>query len=584
MFKFLMATMLCLPALASANVLGSFQTFSPTSDQFYFETVNSSKTLQPGWINLGFYGTHAKNSLLVYSTVNGESTKLNYKDSMQTYDLIVGFGLQKNLHGFIQVPGILSQAPDAGQNPSVSLPSGISTLRPGVKWDISQKRTGGWALVGSIDFPMMKDDPYVGTSPKPILNVEGVYDIRTERDAMAFNVGYRKRTAGGLSSTAAMWPLKDQLTASVGYTRKVSNSLWWVTEALSSYPINKDPYDKASDISSMELLGSIRYEPELNLIAHLGGTLEAIPGGMAPSYRLFGGLNYYFGMDNKSRNSRRGFVVNPGKLRMRPSQTYQFSTKGNIGRVKYEVLSGAGDIDPDSGLYKSPPQPGAARIRATDEDGNYSDATIFIRDVKQMRVEPQSTVLFEGELETFSTDGGAPPYTYSLSDGFGKIDNETGDYTAPSHSGEVYVISTDSTGRTAQAKVRVKGAPRPSAVLTLKDLQFGFNSDKLTAAGREKLEKSINDLRNMQIRALIVEGHSDNVGDDAYNLKLSGERAETVKAILVESIGLDPEQIRAVGFGKEKPVSPNDTEEGRQNNRRVELKIYKDKTLQELER
>lgn len=273
----------------------------------------------------------------------------------------------------------------------------------------------------------------------------------------------------------------------------------------------------------------------------------------------------------------------PSKLRMRPNQNYQFSTKGNIGRVKYEILSGAGDIDPESGVYKAPPLAGAARVRATDEEGNYADASVFIRDIKQMRVEPQSVVLLEGELETFSTEGGAPPYSYSLSEDFGKIDTETGDYTAPARSGEVYLVSTDATGRKAQAKIRVKASPTPSMVLTLKDLQFGFNSDQLTSAGRAKLDNNINALRNTQIRALIVEGHTDNIGDDSYNQKLSLSRAETVKTILVETLGLDPEQIRAIGFGKERPIALNETEEGRQSNRRVELKIFKDKTLQELE-
>ena len=52
MRKLLLSIVLCLPLLSNANVLGSFQTFSPTADQFYFETVNSSKTLQPGWVIL----------------------------------------------------------------------------------------------------------------------------------------------------------------------------------------------------------------------------------------------------------------------------------------------------------------------------------------------------------------------------------------------------------------------------------------------------------------------------------------------------------------------------------------------------
>lgn len=578
----LLSLALGFPLFATANVLGNFQTFSPNSDQQYFETVNSSKTLPPGWFNLGLYGNFAKNSLLVYSDINDQSTKLNYQDSMLSYDVIAAFGIQKNLHAFIQIPGVFDQSSDTGQSQTVKISRGFNSFRPGAKWDISQKKGGGWALVGSLDYPSTKDDPFSGVNPGPIFNVEGVYDIRTERDAFAVNFGYRKRNPGSTSATASMYPLKDQMTGSVGYTKKISDSMWWVTEGFMSYPIVKTPYKNAADISSIEALGALRYEPENNLFAHLGATVEVIPGGIAPVYRMFAGLNYYFGADSKLKSARRGFVISPNKLRMRPDQAYQFSTRGNSGRVKYELLSGAGDIDPESGTYKAPHLPGAARIRATDEDGNFADASIFIRDVKQIRIEPQSTVLLEGDTETFSTDGGVPPYVYSLSEDFGKIDSETGDYSAPSRTGEVYVISTDANGRKAQAKIRVKSVPRPSMALTLKDLQFNSGSDQLTAAGRAKLEKNANALRNMEIRSIIVEGHTDNVGADDLNLALSTKRAETVKTILIETLGLDAEQIKAIGYGEEKPIASNDTEDGRAQNRRVELKIFKDKTLQEL--
>lgn len=580
---FIFGLVLVFPTLSTANVLGNFQTFAPNADQFYFETVNSSKILEPGWFNLGLYGNYAKNSLLVYGDFPNQNQKLKYQDSMLSYDFSVAFGIQKNLQVFLQVPGVFNQSSDAGQTPIISLKSGFNTFRPGFKWDISQKKTGGFALVGSLDYPNTKNDPYSGVNPSVIFNVEGVYDIRTERDAFAINVGYRKRNPGATPTDAAMYPLKDQLTSSVGYTKKMSESLWWVTEGFMSYPLIKDPYNNAGDISSIEALGALRYEPETNLIAHLGGTLEVIPGGLAPTYRMVAGLNYYFGLDAKARKARRGFVVTPSRLRMRPEQTYQFSTRGNSGQVKYALLSGGGDIDPETGVYKAPHQPGSARVRVTDEDGNFADATIFIRDVKQVRVAPESTVLLENETEVFSTTGGAPPYVYSLSEDFGKIDSETGDYTAPSKTGEVYLISTDANGRKAQAKIRVKSTPRASMVLTLSDLQFAFNSDQLTANGRDKLDKNLEALRDTQIRSMIVEGHSDNVGADDYNQKLSAKRAETVKGILVDTLGLDPEQIKTIGYGKERPLKPNDTEAGRQANRRVELKIYKDKTLKELE-
>jgi outer membrane protein OmpA-like peptidoglycan-associated protein len=70
---------------------------------------------------------------------------------------------------------------------------------------------------------------------------------------------------------------------------------------------------------------------------------------------------------------------------------------------------------------------------------------------------------------------------------------------------------------------------------------------------------------------LSIEGHTDAVGEDAMNQTLSEERAAAVKSFLVETYGIDASRLRTAGFGESKPASTNDTAEGRQENRRVEL-------------
>jgi outer membrane protein OmpA-like peptidoglycan-associated protein len=69
-----------------------------------------------------------------------------------------------------------------------------------------------------------------------------------------------------------------------------------------------------------------------------------------------------------------------------------------------------------------------------------------------------------------------------------------------------------------------------------------------------------------------VEGHTDAIGSDEYNQKLSEERAGTVREYLVQQ-GVPDATVTAVGFGKAKPVASNDTAAGRQQNRRVELVV-----------
>jgi outer membrane protein OmpA-like peptidoglycan-associated protein len=72
-----------------------------------------------------------------------------------------------------------------------------------------------------------------------------------------------------------------------------------------------------------------------------------------------------------------------------------------------------------------------------------------------------------------------------------------------------------------------------------------------------------------------VEGHTDSVGTDEYNMKLSENRANAVRAFLVGE-GIDPSGITAKGFGKTLPVADNSTAAGRQQNRRVEMVVSGD--------
>jgi outer membrane protein OmpA-like peptidoglycan-associated protein len=74
---------------------------------------------------------------------------------------------------------------------------------------------------------------------------------------------------------------------------------------------------------------------------------------------------------------------------------------------------------------------------------------------------------------------------------------------------------------------------------------------------------------------LEVDGYTDSVGTDSYNMKLSEQRAGEVRGYLTGQ-GIAPENVAALGFGKENPVASNDTAAGRQKNRRVELVVSGD--------
>lgn len=101
---------------------------------------------------------------------------------------------------------------------------------------------------------------------------------------------------------------------------------------------------------------------------------------------------------------------------------------------------------------------------------------------------------------------------------------------------------------------------------------FESNGVELSSDGRALLDSAIAILNANPSAVLIVEGHTDDQGDEAENKVLSQRRAEAVVAYLVAG-GIDPARLTAVGYGEENPIADNSTEEGRAQNRRIEFVI-----------
>jgi outer membrane protein OmpA-like peptidoglycan-associated protein len=104
-------------------------------------------------------------------------------------------------------------------------------------------------------------------------------------------------------------------------------------------------------------------------------------------------------------------------------------------------------------------------------------------------------------------------------------------------------------------------------------LLFDFDSDVLRSQAAENLRNLAQSLDKFPNTDLVIVGHTDAKGDDAYNQRLSERRAEAARAYLVGQ-GVSAARIRTSGRGEAEPVAANDTEEGRAKNRRVEIAIF----------
>ena len=120
-------------------------------------------------------------------------------------------------------------------------------------------------------------------------------------------------------------------------------------------------------------------------------------------------------------------------------------------------------------------------------------------------------------------------------------------------------------------------APAATKVTYAADAFFDFDKHVLKTEGKAKLDDLVGKLKGISLEVIIAVGHTDAIGTDAYNQKLSVARSEAVKAYLV-SKGVEKNRIYTEGKGETSPVADNKTNEGRAKNRRVEVEVIGTRT------
>ena len=117
--------------------------------------------------------------------------------------------------------------------------------------------------------------------------------------------------------------------------------------------------------------------------------------------------------------------------------------------------------------------------------------------------------------------------------------------------------------------------PEPAAepVRVELDVKFDFDRAEVKQDSMDDIRDLADFMKQYGQTTTVVEGHTDSVGTDAYNQRLSERRANAVRDVLVNQYGLDGSRVDSVGYGESRPVADNSTEEGRAINRRVEAEV-----------
>ena len=108
----------------------------------------------------------------------------------------------------------------------------------------------------------------------------------------------------------------------------------------------------------------------------------------------------------------------------------------------------------------------------------------------------------------------------------------------------------------------------------MKNIQFDLGSANLTRTGKQELDKLSAFMNQNGKVEILLSGHTSTDGTNSFNKALSVNRVKSCKLYLMAT-GIDEGRIQVIGYGSDKPIAPNDTEQNRSKNRRVEMKITK---------
>jgi OOP family OmpA-OmpF porin len=142
-----------------------------------------------------------------------------------------------------------------------------------------------------------------------------------------------------------------------------------------------------------------------------------------------------------------------------------------------------------------------------------------------------------------------------------------------------------------QAETRAGGLPElvvdknisdcpkcPTTVTIVLNVEFDTNKAVVKDKYHNEIKKVADFMKTYPNTTAVIEGHTDNVHTAQYNQQLSEDRANSVRQYLIKNFGIKESRLTAVGYGLTKPIASNNTEEGRQKNRRVQAVIKTIKT------
>ena len=536
-------------SISFANVIGTeYQNFNPSISGTDFTTVHSSEPVKECMCNLGIFFNYAKNTLTYsdrYYQTNTDLLGVRANDFLLGADLFATFGLSKNWDIGIALPFLVTGKNDDPYGVSYFEQFGLTEIRPMTKYRFLGDDSHGLAVVASANFNSIQNNPFVGDGAGPTFNLELAADATVWGELkLAGNVGIRKRSPGkqltdrSTGLLVPFVPFSDSMIYSFAVARKFESlNSDLLAELKGSQPGGSGTDSVKTAQQAMELGIGLRHQWSKETVVHVGGGSKLNDAQSTPDVRAYIGMNYQMGPVFCDVPVKPVAPVTPAPKAM--------------------------EIEVPVAIVKDHP----------------------VGESEKTDLKMPVTAVNPADFAAYRWKIGATPDTDCMNEaGYGKETPGTMPIVAaigPIPDGGITLCAV------AKNKAGIwQPFTEPTIINWTKkrgyelfrlnvSVLFDFDEDTLQKRSYSELEKINNHLKSKPFTALIVEGHTDNIGTDAYNMDLSKRRANRVMTHLIKTHGVDKKKVKTDYKGEKYPVDTNDTKEGRDNNRRVEFKIYR---------
>jgi outer membrane protein OmpA-like peptidoglycan-associated protein len=294
-----LALSIFLTTVAEANVVGSeTQNFNPTSNGMGFITVQGSETIPVGYFNLGLFLDHAINTLPVFESIDGEQSRSVFNDYITTAHFHAGMGITENWDLGLSLPNVIAEKVSGKQDyHGEFLTKGLISIDANSKYRVWHHDNMGIAVIGSVNFNQLQNNPYLGSGAGPTYNLELAGDIKVGENLFAANLGHRWHSAGeALDPNSPIQPVGNEFIWSGASSIGLSPINAIIVEIFGSSQLQGSRNDSDRKNSADELdVGYKHLVSDKEVALNAGMGTELTHGKSTPDWRLFAGINWTFG-------------------------------------------------------------------------------------------------------------------------------------------------------------------------------------------------------------------------------------------------------------------------------------------------